>query len=165
MDSTRSQMVNSDAVTVTIGMPLHNNERTVVRAIEYLQRQTRGDFRLIVSDDGSHDQTARLVEAMARGDERIPHVLLHREITPPERYGEYVRRDARSAIERAMPLLPMTRHVLAMTRVPRTRHVVRALLDLNLGYHVDYMRRYHPWLARAYGTASSRGMVTPDGRG
>ena len=90
----------------------------------------------------------------------IPQVLMHREVTPPERYGEYVRRDARCAIARAVPLLPMSRHVLAMRRLPRTRQVMRALFDLNLGYHVDYMRRYHPWLARVYGTTrrgSSRG--------
>jgi hypothetical protein len=90
----------------------------------------------------------------------IPQVLMHREVTPPERYGEYVRRDARNAIERAMPLLPMTRHVLATARMPRTRQVLRALVDLNLGYHMDYVRRYHPWLARAYATLAS--MRRPD---
>jgi glycosyltransferase involved in cell wall biosynthesis len=287
MPRTRAGAGMTDTATVTIGMPLYNNERTVTRAIASLQRQTMGDFHLIASDDGSRDATIGLVETMARNDRRIslvrqprnlnygnfryvlqqarapyfmfaagddwwedrfiesgvtaleqnaeaicaatrvlmhptegdafvsngtspltesvsrnlsrylsapgdnsrmyglfrtdvaqrsfpdtdhfafdwtfsvtslifgthveiPHVLMHREVTPSGRYVEYVRRDARNGVERAIPLLPMTRHLLLDTRVPRTREVMRALFDLNLTYHGDYVRRYHPWLNRAY---------------
>jgi glycosyltransferase involved in cell wall biosynthesis len=284
----------TDAASVTIGMPLYNSERTVARAIESLQRQTRGDFRLLVSDNASRDATAHLVEAMARTDERIslirqprnlnygnfrfvlqqarspyfmfaagddwweddfiegcvaaleqspdavcaisrvlmhpdhgapflsdgtyaltdsvqhnvaqylwdpgdnsriygvfrteaaqrsfpatdhfafdwtfciasltfgthvevPRILMHRELTPARSYVEYVRRDARGRIERAIPLLGMTCHVLGRTRMPRTRQVMRALLALNLTFHVQYVRRYHPWLARSYRAIASVG--------
>jgi hypothetical protein len=282
----------SDDTTVTIGMALYNSERTVARAIESLQRQTRGDFHLIVSDDSSSDATPRLVEALAQSDTRIsltrqprnlnygnfrfvlerarspyfmfaagddwwepdfieccvaaleqhpeavcavsrvlmhpevgdaflsdgtfpltesiqrrvtrylwdpgdnsrvygvfrteaaqrafpatdhfaydwtfcvaslafgthvevPRVLMHREVTPPRRYVEYVRRDARNAVERAIPLLTMTRHVIANGRLPRTPRVMRALFALNVQHHVEYVTRVHPWLARAYRTSGS----------
>jgi glycosyltransferase involved in cell wall biosynthesis len=278
--------------TVTIGMPLHNGERTVARAIESLQRQTRGDFHLIVSDDASSDATPRLVEALAQRDARIsltrqptnlnygnfrfvldrarspyfmfaagddwwepdfiesclaaleqhpeavcavshvlmhpdvgdtylsdgtfaltesvqqnmtrylwdpgdnsrvygvfrteaaqrafppadhfaydwtfcvaslafgthvevPRVLMHREVTPPQKYVEYVRRDARNAVERAIPLLAMTRHIIADRRLPHTPRVMRALFALNLKHHAEYVKRFHPWLARAYRTSGA----------
>jgi glycosyltransferase involved in cell wall biosynthesis len=271
---------------LTIGMPLYNNARTLERAVRSLLRQTFTDFVLLLSDDGSKDDTARIARELAAEDPRIvivqqpvnlnygnfryvleaadtelfvfaagddwwepefleacvalldeqpdavlvtplvrffpdkgesylatgtfpltgspaenvaeyleklydntrmygvfrtgpakrafprtdhhafdltfsiaslrdgvhleiPRELMGREVTPTERYVEYVRRDNPSALSRLFPLLPMTRSLLFEMRVPRTRRVLRALCQANMVRHRDYMRRYHPRLFRA----------------
>ena len=52
-------------------MPVRNTEQFVAAAIQSIQRQTFRDFELIVVDDGSEDGTARVVEELARDDDRI----------------------------------------------------------------------------------------------
>lgn len=42
---------------VTIGMPLYNNEASLEKSIESVLAQTETDFELILSDDGSTDNT------------------------------------------------------------------------------------------------------------
>jgi len=48
--------------TFSIIMPAYNSASTIAPAIQSVQRQTRGDFELIVVDDGSTDDTASRVE-------------------------------------------------------------------------------------------------------
>jgi len=268
---------------LTIGMPLYNNARTIERAVKSLQQQTFGDFRLLMSDDGSTDDTPAIAERLAAGDSRLtftrqprnlnygnfryvlsraetplfafaagddwwlptymercvelldknpeavcattrtcfvyedgesfvtpgtvaltgspeeniakyfdlyyensrmygvfrtgvakrafpngdhyaydvtfsaasmregvhleyPEVLMHREITPPERYIEYVRRDNGWWLTRFFPLLPMTWSLFVEKRIPRTRKVIAALLNVNLLQHRVYVERFHPRL-------------------
>jgi glycosyltransferase involved in cell wall biosynthesis len=57
--------------TVTIGMPLYNNARTIERAVRSLQAQTHADFSMLISDDGSRDDTVDIVRGLAREDARI----------------------------------------------------------------------------------------------
>jgi glycosyltransferase involved in cell wall biosynthesis len=56
---------------VTIGMPILDNARTLQRAIESVQAQSFGGWRLIISDDGSSDGGDRIAEAAAAKDHRI----------------------------------------------------------------------------------------------
>jgi glycosyltransferase involved in cell wall biosynthesis len=56
---------------LTIGMPAYNSARTIRRAIDSLVAQTFTDFRLVVSDDGSSDDTARICDEYAVRDSRI----------------------------------------------------------------------------------------------
>jgi glycosyltransferase involved in cell wall biosynthesis len=60
-----------DGPRLTIGMPLYNNAQTVRRAVDSLLAQTFGDFRLIISDDGSTDPTLEICEEYASRDARI----------------------------------------------------------------------------------------------
>jgi GT2 family glycosyltransferase len=65
----------ADDATLTIGMTVFNAERTIARAVRSVQAQTHLEWRLIVLDDGSHDGTARVVQALAESDDRIE--LIH----------------------------------------------------------------------------------------
>jgi glycosyltransferase involved in cell wall biosynthesis len=56
---------------VDILVPARNAATTVRAAIESLQRQTLGDWRVIAVDDGSTDHTRALLDAMATSDPRI----------------------------------------------------------------------------------------------
>ena len=58
------------APAFTVLLSAFNEERLVGQAIESVLRQTRGDFELIVVDDGSADGTAAVVEGFL-GDERV----------------------------------------------------------------------------------------------
>ena len=80
----------------------------------------------------------------------LPQVGMHREATPPDRYVYYVRRDNRRWFDRLFPLAPLTRHLLADSRLPRRPGILRALMELNRLHHLEYVQAYHPTLRRAY---------------
>ena len=56
---------------VDILMATYNGERFVAEQIESIQRQTYGDWRLLVSDDCSSDRTLDVVRRYAADDSRI----------------------------------------------------------------------------------------------
>lgn len=56
---------------VTIGMPAFQNAATVERAINSVRAQGFGDWRLIVTDDGSSDDTLKFAQRAATQDNRI----------------------------------------------------------------------------------------------
>jgi glycosyltransferase involved in cell wall biosynthesis len=56
---------------ITVGMPLYNNAKTLRRGIESVLSQTEKDFSLLLSDDGSDDNTWNICQEYARIDERI----------------------------------------------------------------------------------------------
>lgn len=57
--------------TISVVMPCFNAAATVGRAVRSIQQQTFTDWRLIVVDDGSTDDSADIVESMAAKDTRI----------------------------------------------------------------------------------------------
>lgn len=57
--------------TVSVVMPAYNAAATIGSSIASVQQQTRGDWELIVVDDGSTDRTAELAETAAAEDPRI----------------------------------------------------------------------------------------------
>jgi len=56
---------------LTIGVPTYNNATTIRRAVESLLAQSFGDFRLLISDDGSKDGTPSICEEYATQDDRV----------------------------------------------------------------------------------------------
>lgn len=56
---------------VSVTMPCYNCAESVGRALESLIAQTYGDFEIVVVDDGSTDDTARVLAQYARRDSRI----------------------------------------------------------------------------------------------
>lgn len=61
----------TDSPRLTIGMPVYRCAETVPRAIESLLAQTFRDFRLLISDDASPDDTAAVCESYAARDPRV----------------------------------------------------------------------------------------------
>ena len=56
---------------VSVVMPAYNVGKFVRRAVESLQNQTLRNFELLVVDDGSSDQTGRILDTLAERDYRI----------------------------------------------------------------------------------------------
>ncbi len=56
---------------VTVGIPTYNRADTVVRAVESVRRQQHADLEILVSDDGSTDETREVLDAIAADDPRV----------------------------------------------------------------------------------------------
>lgn len=56
---------------VSIVVPTYNRDRWIAEAIESALRQTWSNLEVLVVDDGSTDETSRIVGALARRDERV----------------------------------------------------------------------------------------------
>ena len=61
----------SDAPHVSIGLPVYNGERYLSETIESILKQSYRNFELIISDNGSTDQTQRICKTYAAKDRRI----------------------------------------------------------------------------------------------
>lgn len=70
-DSLKLKGLCSVVPLVSIGMPVFNGEEFLAESLASLLAQTYRDFELIVSDNGSTDQTVAIVEAFAKHDDRI----------------------------------------------------------------------------------------------
>jgi glycosyltransferase involved in cell wall biosynthesis len=56
---------------VSVVMPAYNSESYIAEAIESILKQTFIDFEFIIVDDGSRDNTCRIVESFKKEDSRI----------------------------------------------------------------------------------------------
>lgn len=74
-------------------IPVHNKEKTIVRAIESVLNQTYSDFELIVVDDASQDKSLQLIKSII--DSRI--VIVESDIPGP---GGYKARNLGTKISR-----------------------------------------------------------------
>lgn len=63
-------MSGSDPL-VSVILPVFNGRETLVEALKSIQRQTYSDFECVVFDDGSTDDSARLVEKLSQDDARF----------------------------------------------------------------------------------------------
>lgn len=79
----------------------------------------------------------------------IPDALMVREETPGAAYTQSVRRDASTRLGHVLPILPMTTYLLWRQHIPLTMAVAKALLQINVAKHIEYMRMYHRRYARA----------------
>src|SRR5690606_13478656 len=59
----------TDNVFVTMGMPVYNAEKFIKMAINSVLQQSHRNFELIITDDGSTDQSMDIVESF--NDSRI----------------------------------------------------------------------------------------------
>ena len=62
---------SSESCCLTIGMPVYNGEAFIADAINSLLTQTMADFRLLISDNCSTDNTEKICLSFAKKDPRI----------------------------------------------------------------------------------------------
>ncbi|MDR0498319.1 MAG: glycosyltransferase, partial [Holophagales bacterium] len=56
----------------------YNAEETLARAIESVLGQTRSDFKYFVLDNGSTDNTGRIIKEYAKNDKRVIYLKIHK---------------------------------------------------------------------------------------
>ena len=59
------------AALVSIGMPIYNSEKYLRQALDSLLAQDYSNFELIISDNGSTDQTAKICQEYVDRDKRV----------------------------------------------------------------------------------------------
>jgi glycosyltransferase involved in cell wall biosynthesis len=64
------------APPLTVGMPVYNGEPHIVEAIESILSQSYSDFRFLISDNCSTDNTEEICRSYAARDERISYSRL-----------------------------------------------------------------------------------------
>ena len=62
---------------VTILMSTYNGEQFLAEQIESIQQQTFTDWELLIRDDGSKDQTPKIIKKFAEKDDRIVFINPH----------------------------------------------------------------------------------------
>lgn len=62
---------------LTVGLPVYNGERFLAEALDSILDQTYGDFRLVVSDNGSTDATEAICRDYATRDPRVAYLRHH----------------------------------------------------------------------------------------
>jgi glycosyltransferase involved in cell wall biosynthesis len=78
---------------VTIGVPTYNRSALLRACLERLRRQTYGNFRVIVSDNASTDDTEAVCREFAREDARIRYHRQPRNLGPTRNF-EFLREQA-----------------------------------------------------------------------
>ena len=78
---------------ISIIVPVHNNEKTIEGCLDSILSQSLSDIELIVVDDGSTDESLKIVEAAAQSDHRI-RTLSH----PVSLSASQARKDGVSAV-------------------------------------------------------------------
>jgi glycosyltransferase involved in cell wall biosynthesis len=66
--------LNAEMVKVSIGMPVYNGAKYLREAIDSILAQAFGDFELIISDNGSEDDTEAICRQCAERDRRIRYI-------------------------------------------------------------------------------------------
>lgn len=87
------KVVMSDSPSISLGMPVYNGAAHMERALESILAQTLGDFELLISDNGSDDDTADIAAGYAARDPRVK-VATHRTNQGASWNFEYVFRHA-----------------------------------------------------------------------
>ena len=61
---------------VSVVIPAHNDQRYVGECVESILSQTLSEFQLIIVDDGSTDDTGKIADGYAAGDDRV--MVIHK---------------------------------------------------------------------------------------
>jgi glycosyltransferase involved in cell wall biosynthesis len=72
---------------VSIGLPVYNGEKFIVKKIESLLAQTFKDFELIISDNASTDKSAKICKKYALTDKRIKNFNQSKNIGAGENFN------------------------------------------------------------------------------
>jgi len=72
---------------VGIGLPTHNGEPFIARALESLLGQDHGDLEIVVADNASSDRTPDIVRGLMRRDSRIRYERVEHKITASQNFN------------------------------------------------------------------------------
>ena len=123
-----------DSPRVVLGMTLYNNAAALPAAIESLLAQTYGDFRLVLLDDASTDDTERVARDYASRDARVSY---HRHATRRAMVATW--REVFEIATREWPAATMFAWVSDHDRWhPRWLEVLVAELDADAGAVLAY---------------------------
>ena len=86
-----SEVGNTKIPKVSIGMPVHNGEKFIRRALDSLLDQTFTDFELIISDNASTDKTPQICLEYAANDKRIRYYRTDVKIGPVPNFNRVLR--------------------------------------------------------------------------
>lgn len=78
-----SFIINNFKVRFLIIIPAYNEENNLPFTLDSLQRQSFGDFRVVIVNDGSTDQTAEVIKKYSDTDERFTTVNLQKSLHQP----------------------------------------------------------------------------------
>lgn len=74
--------------TVSVIIPCYNSEKYIKKCLESLQKQTYKKLEIIVIDDGSKDETPKIVTKMSKKDSRIKlFIITNRGVSYARNYG------------------------------------------------------------------------------
>jgi glycosyltransferase involved in cell wall biosynthesis len=73
---------------LTVLMPVYNREKFVKEAIESILNQTYKDFTLLIYDDGSTDNTVKIIKELQNNDSRI--TLIQGEVNKGGLYAKQI---------------------------------------------------------------------------
>ena len=59
------------SMKLSIIVPIYNSEKTLVRCIQSLQKQSFTNFEMLLINDGSTDNSGRIADELAMSDSRI----------------------------------------------------------------------------------------------
>ncbi len=76
-----------DVPLISIGMPVFNGAKFMRESIESILAQSFEDFELIISDNGSTDDTPDIASEFARVDDRIRYIRLKKNIGAAKNYN------------------------------------------------------------------------------
>jgi glycosyltransferase involved in cell wall biosynthesis len=65
--------INQLTPSISIGLPVYNGERDIRNALDSIIGQTYEDFELVISDNASTDDTARICKEYAERDPRVKY--------------------------------------------------------------------------------------------
>jgi len=137
-------------VKVSVLMPCYNVEKTVAVTLESLQQQTHDSFEIVAVDDGSNDETLKILQAYAANDERINVVARpHEGIIPAMNagletcQGEYIARMDADDIALADRLSQQARYLDSHKEIDLVSCLVRGFPEDTLQ---EGFRIYIEWL-------------------
>lgn len=86
--NTDDRMTNAPASTpsVTIGMPIYNEERFLKEALHSLAAQDYPNLTVIISDNASTDRTGEIAETFARDDDRFVYARCEENVGVAENF-------------------------------------------------------------------------------
>lgn len=77
----------SEALLITVGLPVYNSERYLRQSLDSLLAQTYSDFVLVISDNASTDSTGQICREYAAADSRIQYFRNETNIGNPRNFN------------------------------------------------------------------------------